>query len=299
MLYFLRAFFFWMGMWVISFLLIFFFFYNQSIVADMSIVPGRNIVSDLLHTPAPLSPSPPCIPRPDIHFFMYHYIRDADPYDTPSTQDLSVSPALFEAHMQKVRSIADTWKIMLMIGEDFERSIRSGCFPGENVWIFTADDGWSDSFTDLAPIATRYQVPFFLGIIAGDIGKKWFVTSDEVVKLSQDPLITIASHSLFHEDHSKLSFEALTSNLCESKQILEKLTLKPIFAYVYPSGRLNHEFDTAIEKKCGYSLTWSTGFGKNYDRAHPSFLELNRTRIHSDTPPDFYEKYIETSVNRK
>lgn len=74
----------------------------------MSIVPGRNIVSDLLHTPAPPSPSLSCIRKPDIHFFMYHYIRDADPYDTPSTQDLSVSPALFEAHMQKVRSIADT-----------------------------------------------------------------------------------------------------------------------------------------------------------------------------------------------
>lgn len=59
-----------------------------------------------------------------------------------------------------------------MTGEEIEGSIQSGCFPGENIWIFTSDDGWSDSFTDLAPIADRYRVPFFLGIIAGDIGKK-------------------------------------------------------------------------------------------------------------------------------
>lgn len=97
---------------------------------------------------------------------MYHYVRDDDPNDTPTIRDLSVTPHNFRSHMQTIATLAKEEKIHLMWGEDFLAAWKSRCFPHERIWIFTSDDGWVDTATELAPIAREYGVPFFLGIIA-------------------------------------------------------------------------------------------------------------------------------------
>ncbi len=33
-------------------------------------------------------------------------------------------------------------------------------FPSDRIWLFSSDDGWVDSATNLAPIAEKYQIPF-------------------------------------------------------------------------------------------------------------------------------------------
>ena len=111
------------------------------------------------------SGQPPCIPHPHIEFFMYHYIRDKDSRDTPITARLSVSPAFFESHMQTIAALREQRKVTLMHGEDFIRALDSSCFPSDTIWVFTTDDGWSDTYATLFPIAKKYNIPFFVGII--------------------------------------------------------------------------------------------------------------------------------------
>ena len=57
----------------------------------------------------------------------------------------------------------------------------------------------------LVPIASKHEVPFFLGIITNRLDKSGFLSKDDVVTLAKNPLISIASHSISHTDNSKLS----------------------------------------------------------------------------------------------
>lgn len=103
---------------------------------------------------------------------MYHYIRDDEVHDNPATRNLSVTPANFRAHMEIVSRLAKEQEISLMNGADFADAFQKDCFPAENIWIFTSDDGWKDNATYLLPIASEYKVPFIFGIISGKVGAK-------------------------------------------------------------------------------------------------------------------------------
>ena len=159
-----------------------------------------------------------CAKNPKIRFFMYHYIRNDDPLDTIGTHNLSIPPSIFDGQMNMIEKLSQSGSITLMKGEDFLSSLKSSCYPSENIWIFTDDDGWSDSHSDLMPIAANHSIPFFFGIIGNRIDKHGFVTSGEVRSLASNPLFTISSHSLTHADESKMSIENEQKEMCESKK---------------------------------------------------------------------------------
>jgi poly-beta-1,6-N-acetyl-D-glucosamine N-deacetylase len=162
-----------------------------------------------------------CISDPHITFFMYHYIRDDDSHDNRSTHALSVPPGIFREHMETVQQLSKNGTVTLMHGDDFLNSFRKNCYPGKNIWIFTTDDGWSDTATYLAPTAKSYAVPFFFGIIENRIGQPGFMNSGEVVHIAQDPLFTISSHSMTHENQDTMSPEKEKDEICQSKKLLE------------------------------------------------------------------------------
>ncbi len=233
-----------------------------------------------------------CAKNPKIRFFMYHYIRNDDPLDTIGTHNLSIPPSIFDGQMNMIEKLSQSGSITLMKGEDFLSSLKSSCYPSENIWIFTDDDGWSDSHSDLMPIAANHSIPFFFGIIGNRIDKHGFVTSGEVRSLASNPLFTISSHSLTHADESKMSIENEQKEMCESKKILENIIGKSVNTYIYPSGRMNASGSTQNLKTCGYTIAWTTSFGRDFDMRNPHFSEINRIRVGRDDGKAFFEKYL-------
>lgn len=237
---------------------------------------------------------PSCVQNPKITFFMYHYIRNNDTRDTPTTTGLSVPPTLFDAQMAEVERLKEAGKITLMNGEKFLDALDSNCFPGKTVWIFTADDGWIDMHDFLVPIATKYQIPFFLGIITSRFGVTGFINEEQVIDFSKNPLMTISSHSVTHSEHSLLTKEQEHYEMCESKRALEKLISRPVRTYIYPSGKMNPEASEASAIGCGYSLAWTTHFGiDDLIPGSTNFYNINRTRINHDTPASFFRELVE------
>ena len=221
---------------------------------------------------------------------MYHYVREDDPHDAPVTHSLSVTPKNFDSHMQIVSALAKQKKISLMTGEDFEKAMENNCFPSAKIWIFTADDGWIDTFTDLAPIAEKYQIPFIFGIISSKTNHKAFVNSEQIKKLSDNPLFTIASHTMTHQPLNRVSEKIEKAEICQSKKDLEKIVQKPVNLFIYPMGKIGKNSEKFL-KECGYSLAWSTNFGKNFDWNHPNFYNMNRVRVDHDTGTRFFENH--------
>lgn len=273
---------------------------NTVLVLIFSILYGCSSVSILIDSnPSAQIPSEieiktvasTCIKNPYINYFMYHYVRSHDPRDNASTRDLSIDPSDFRKHMSYIRNQADTKSITLMRGVDFIASIKSGCFPGNHIWIFTSDDGWSDTYDQLVPIAREYQIPFFLGIITDRIDTPWFVTHNQVLEISRDPLYTISSHSINHREQDTMPESEEKDTVCNSKSILETLIQKPVESYIYPVWKMS-KYSKQISQQCGYQIAWSTGFGTNWDSKNPSKYDINRIRIHSTTTVELFRRMI-------
>lgn len=129
---------------------------------------------------------------------MYHYIRHHTENDSAMLRSLSVPPDIFEEQMKTIAELKNSNKIALMTGDEFLKSLKNNCFPHEKIFLFTADDGWADNFYTLAPIAEKYQIPFIFGIVSGNTKTHNFVNENEIKILSENPLFTIASHSITH-----------------------------------------------------------------------------------------------------
>jgi peptidoglycan/xylan/chitin deacetylase (PgdA/CDA1 family) len=121
-----------------------------------------------------------------------------------------------------------------MKGVDLMASLQSGCFSGDHIWVFTSDDGWSDTYDQLVPIAREYAIPFFLGIITDRLDTPGFVTTSQVQEISRDPLYTISAHSIGHREQDKMTEIEEHRTMCESRSILERLIQKPVNSYIYP-----------------------------------------------------------------
>ncbi len=232
-----------------------------------------------------------CIRDPQVRFFMYHYIRDDDTRDTHGTRELSIPPNLFEGQMQAIHRLESAGLVTLMRGKDFVKAVRSGCYPGRNIWIFTDDDGWIDSYTNLYPIAKKYHIPFFFWVIGNRLDISGFISRVQVREISDDPLFTISSHSLTHSDESRMDVKKEENEMCESKKILESTIGTTVDTYIYPSGRIG---TGSVEnlKKCGYTLGWSTQFGKTFDLAWANNGKINRIRIGRETKPEYFESLL-------
>jgi peptidoglycan/xylan/chitin deacetylase (PgdA/CDA1 family) len=87
----------------------------------------------------------------------------------------------------------------------------------------------------LVPIATKYDVPFCLGIITSKLDAPGFIGTKDLENFSRNPLMTISSHSIHHTDNSKLDEKEETKEMCDSREMLMKLSEQKVETYIYPS----------------------------------------------------------------
>jgi peptidoglycan/xylan/chitin deacetylase (PgdA/CDA1 family) len=240
--------------------------------------PNKSIIANIPMMYTETGSLPICIRDPQVSTFMFHYIRDYDPRDTAITKWLSIPPAIFDEDMKTIDTLRKKWLITLMNGEEFLNSWTTGCYPGKNIWIMTSDDGWSDSYIALMPIAKKYQIPFFFGIITKKVWAQGFMTETDIRTLSENPLFTISSHSLEHEDQSHTSTGRENTIMCESRRYLESVTGKSVITYVYPSGKLDPMKSPQNARACGYMLAWSTAYGNDWNTTKNPYT-INRIRV--------------------
>ena len=81
--------------------------------------------------------------------------------------------------------------------------------------------------------------------------KKLFMSWKQVQKLSNDPLITIGSHTLTHQRLTELSYKECWDEIYESKIKIENKLNSKVTSFCYPDGRVSEEIKSLV-KKAGY-----------------------------------------------
>lgn len=83
------------------------------------------------------------------------------------------------------------------------------------------------------------------------------ITENELIEISNHPLISIQSHTVNHPILINISQKTLDKELIESKKYLEDKTKKDVFAFSYPNGDFGDREVKAVEK-AGYRIAFTT-----------------------------------------
>ena len=174
---------------------------------------------------------------------VYHDIHSDNCYTNMST-----SIDMFIKHINVIREMG--FKIVSEITKE-EGQIQ-----------LTFDDGFLGIYDNIK-IINELDVPVKLFIITSCIGKPSHLEKSQLVELSNNPLISIGSHTHSHRRLSALGNDDVKYELIYSKEMLEDLISDSVTDLCYPEGK----FDNRVIK-----LARDIGYINQYSLIPGAFL---------------------------
>ena len=136
-------------------------------------------------------------------------------------------------------------KSISLLNTNFERN-RKGEFvavsTSENIKHFLRKKTQNEIESALSELKEKYN--FSLNTYHPDYYQT--LTDTQIKGLSQNPLITIGAHGLFHADLTLLSEEECVRELRECRSYLEKIIEKPVTSLAFPFG----SYTETVVKAC-------------------------------------------------
>ncbi len=238
-------------------------------------------------TPAPslaalvVEPTPDGVTRTSrIPILMYHYLSippaDADIY----RQDLSVSPDLFAAHLDRLSEEGYT-TISLY---DLMRHLNAGTALPEKPVIITFDDGYRDNYENAFPLlkARKMTATFFVVTDFIDEERPAYLSWDMVREMLAGGM-SIESHGRNHVSLADKDTDYLVWQALGSMETIEfELGQRPRFVS-YPAGEYDQR-TIAVFESANYWAGLTTEQGMEQHSDDP--FRLERIRVRNVTTPD-------------
>lgn len=144
--------------------------------------------------------------------------------------------------------------------------LKENKIKGAKNIVVTIDDGYLSSYKAYKEIMKPAGIKPIFAIYPSAIkeNSKFYMSWKEVVELSNEPGVTIASHGLNHEKMNSSfynkSSEKFKKEIYESKKILEEKTGKKVEIFVYPYG-INSPEAQKIIAEAGYINAYTINWG--------------------------------------
>ena len=213
---------------------------------------------------------------------MYHSVFD-DKIENKGDNMWCLSLSLFKEQINfiKKNTIKKIYKSETLLTE----------IPTHGLSI-TFDDGYLDTYKIAAPFLIENNVPFTVFIITNFIKNKKKGYMDEIMlkELSNNPLVTIGSHTVNHHQLNQIDDKLIFNELNYSKSYLEDLLGKQIEMLSYPHGKFNKKIKQKVFDN-GYKLAFSSKFGVN--KKNQDKLALNRSEIWSTDEIEIFNEKLE------
>lgn len=212
-------------------------------------------------------------PRIRVPILMYHHVGTAPAGVGGLERDLTVSPARFREQLAWLRR-AGYESISLL---DLVQHLNAGAPLPEKPIIITFDDGYTDAYTEAAPLLVEYGYRATFFIITDFIDRKLppYMSWEQIVGLEAQGM-EIGSHSRDHPDLRRRSIEYLVWQILGSKQTLEAHLKAPVRVFSYPSGRYDEQVIKVLVS-AGFLAAVTTETGVNH--SGDDLMRLKRIRV--------------------
>ena len=202
---------------------------------------------------------------------MYHYVEYVKDEGDYIRKSLDINPYMFEQQLKTLTENGYKTYFAKEITDIFDGRIPYSTKSA----ILTFDDGYEDFYTDAFPLLEKYKVKGTVYVITNFLGRKGFLTENQVKILSKSKYVEIGSHTLDHAYLKGMAKPAVREQVTESKLYLEKLIGQPIKTFAYPFGAFNED-DARLVKEASYSAAVSVIHGS--EQSYSNIFFLNRIR---------------------
>jgi peptidoglycan/xylan/chitin deacetylase (PgdA/CDA1 family) len=204
-----------------------------------------------------------------IPILMYHSIE----YEKGNELRLPV-----EKFREQMKYLKDKNYTTLNLDELYNFLVNNKAIPEKSV-VITFDDGYEDNYKNAYPILKEFGFNACIFVITSTIDNdKSYLTSNQLRQMDANG-IEIESHTLNHNDLSKLSYKDQIDTLEKSKEYIERTLNKKVKYIGYPFGKWNEDTIKAT-KKLGYSMAFTTIGG--WAQKEEGIYTLNRVYISSN-----------------
>lgn len=170
----------------------------------------------------------------ELIIFFYSILRSSqesrcifyhDIHDKRMFTNMSTAVDLFEQHILEIRK--QGFEIVTQITK-----------PHKQIAI-SFDDAWAGIYYNIH-IINRLEVPITLFVVPSFIGKKNYLTQEQLLFLNQNPNIHIQSHGFSHKELANLDENNLKIELSLAKKTLEDWLQRTVSCLCYPKGIFNN-----------------------------------------------------------
>lgn len=174
---------------------------------------------------------------PAVTVLCYHEVR-------PDRDDdcMNVKPEVFRRHIREFKEAGYTFLDV----SDLRKPAAGSSLP-EKAVLITFDDGYADNYNYAYPILREEQIPATFFVVSGTIGNENRMTAGQLREMQANGM-QIGSHTVNHENLAAMSTKDIDFELRASREALEKLLGKPVYALAYPAGKTNRDVLDKAEK---------------------------------------------------
>jgi peptidoglycan/xylan/chitin deacetylase (PgdA/CDA1 family) len=167
---------------------------------------------------------------PAVTVLCYHEVR-------PDRDDdcMNVKPEVFRRHIREFKEAGYTFLDV----SDLRKSAAGTSLPEKSLLI-TFDDGYADNYNYAYPILREEQIPATFFVVSSTVGNNNRMTADQLREMQANGM-QIGSHSVNHENLAVMSSKEIDFELRVSREALEKILGKPVYALAYPAGKVNED----------------------------------------------------------
>ena len=178
---------------------------------------------------------------------MYHRFEE-NKY--PST---NIRMNIFLEHIAAIKNNGFEFYNPKLFSEEFDK-------PKDNKKILlTIDDAFLSFYENAWPILKKNEIPFILFVSTEPIGKRGYMTWEQIKEIEKEKFAFIGNHSHTHEYLINFSFSDFKDDINKSIEIFNtNLGYNPIF-FSYPFGEYSLQQKNFIKKNFKYAFGQHSG----------------------------------------
>ncbi len=176
----------------------------------------------------------------------------------------------FKKHLQLIKEAG----FIFVNPNSFEDDLKNN--KGSKKILLTIDDGFSSFYENAWPVLSSKKIPFILFVSTREVGKKGYMSWDQIKEIDKENFVHIGNHSHTHEYLVDRDNEEILDDLEKSILIFKKNLGYNSHFFSYPFGEYSLNFKKIVKK-----LNFSFAFGQHSGVADDTkdFLELPRFPI--------------------
>ncbi|MBI5613459.1 polysaccharide deacetylase family protein [Candidatus Gottesmanbacteria bacterium] len=167
-----------------------------------------------------------------IPILMYHYVEYVKDKGDRIRIGLNIPRNIFE---EQIKTLVEASYSAIFMNDVADALDGKVTLPQKPV-VLTFDDGYGDFYTDVFPILKKYNIKAVNYVISEVLGKKNYMTREQVQEIDKSGLVEVASHTTSHVNLKLVPLSVARKEIFQSKIDLEELVGHTVFNFAYPYG---------------------------------------------------------------